>query len=215
MSRSFAILIGWSLIAGAMLPLAGCQDAPAPAATSAAITKEAGPKSNAPKDPAPKDASPQANAAKDPVPAKAAPQEAPKAKDAPTASQSAAKLPRLDITFDTIKLDMKKEDPFKKSLITPKIHELEGRKVKLRGYMLPSFQQAGLTQFVLVRDNMECCFGPGAALYDCVVVEMQPSRSTDFTIRPVAVEGVFAVRELLDPDGKPLAIYHLDGEAVR
>jgi hypothetical protein len=215
MSRSCAILIAWSFVAAAMLPLVGCQEAPAPAATSAAISKEAGPKQGAAKDPAPKDQASKDNAAKDPAPVKSAPQDAPKAKDAPAASQSAAKLPRLDITFDTIKLDMKKEDPFKKSLITPKIHELEGRKVKLRGYLLPSFQQTGLTQFVLVRDNMECCFGPGAALYDCVVVEMQPGRSTDFTIRPVAVEGVFAVREMLDPDGKPLAIYHLDGEAVR
>ena len=45
-------------------------------------------------------------------------------------------------------------------MITPAIEKLENTKVRIRGYILPSFQQSGLTQFVLVRDNMQCCFGP-------------------------------------------------------
>jgi hypothetical protein len=164
MSRQGAIAVGWVLVAGSLLPLVGCQEAPAPGAAPAT---------------------------------------------------SGPSQPQLDITFDTIKLDMKKEEPFRSTMITPKIQAIEGRRVRIRGYILPSFQQTGLTQFVLVRDNMQCCFGPGAAIYDCIVVEMQPGRSTDFTIRPVAVEGVFAVHEFKDPDGKTLAIYHLDGEAVQ
>ena len=71
-----------------------------------------------------------------------------------------------------------------------------GHEIRIRGYILPSFQQAGLTQFVLVRDNMECCFGPGAALYDCIVVKMLPGRTANFSIRPVAVTGTFGIKEL-------------------
>lgn len=130
-----------------------------------------------------------------------------------------ARLPaaagRADITFDDIKFDLDKKAEFKRSMLTPKIEALDGRQVLIRGYILPSFQQTGLTQFVLVRDNMQCCFGPGAALYDCIVVEMKPGVSTNFTVRPVAVQGTFAIREFLDPDGKPLAIYHMDGESVQ
>ncbi|MFM7076233.1 MAG: hypothetical protein ACKO3G_09225, partial [Planctomycetaceae bacterium] len=66
-----------------------------------------------------------------------------------------------------------------------------------------------------VRDNMECCFGPGALLHDCVVVRMLPGRSTDFSIRPVAVSGTFRIDELKGPDGKHLAVYAIDGEEVR
>jgi hypothetical protein len=120
----------------------------------------------------------------------------------------------LGITFDDIKFEMEKDGPFFRSMLTPDIEKLVDCSVKIRGYILPSFQQTGLTQFVLVRDNMSCCFGPGAALFDCIVVEMKPGKSTDFTIRPVAVEGTFSVNEILDPDGKHLAIYHLDGNAV-
>lgn len=120
-----------------------------------------------------------------------------------------------DCTFDDIKFDMNKEEPFQRGMLSPGIEALQGAWIRIHGYILPSFQQTGLTQLVLVRDNMECCFGPGAALFDCIVVEMAAGESTDYTIRPVAVEGIFSIREFVGPDGKHLAIYHLDGQEVK
>ena len=121
---------------------------------------------------------------------------------------------RRDISFDDIKLDMQKGDPFTRDLLPSRVTSLEQSRVRIRGYILPSFQQTGLTQFVLVRDNMECCFGPGALLHDCVVVRMVPGTTANFSIRPVAVTGTFRVQELRGPDGRHLAIYALDGESV-
>jgi hypothetical protein len=43
---------------------------------------------------------------------------------------------------------------------------------------------------------------------------MRPGRSTDFSIRPVAVAGAFRIAELKGPDGKHLAVYAIDGDAV-
>ena len=119
------------------------------------------------------------------------------------------------ISFDDIKLDLKKDEPFKEELLTEAVKKLDGKNVRIRGYILPSFQQSGIKQFVLVRDNMECCFGPGAALHDCIVVEMVGGASTDYTVRPVTVEGKFSIKQLDDPDGKTLAIYRLDGKSVK
>jgi hypothetical protein len=120
-----------------------------------------------------------------------------------------------DITFDDIKLGLEKGAPFTRDVLTPRVNELAGTRVRIRGYILPSFQQRGLAQFVLVRDNQECCFGPGAALHDCIVVRMEPGKTAEFSIRPVAVTGGFRVEELRGPDGSHLAIYALDGESVR
>ena len=120
-----------------------------------------------------------------------------------------------NITFDDIKFEMKKGAPFKRSLLTEKIRKLHGKPIKIRGYILPSFQQRGIKQFVLVRDNMECCFGPGAALYDCILVQMEAGKSTSYTVRPVAVTGKFTILELIGPDGKHLAIYRLLGREVK
>jgi len=134
---------------------------------------------------------------------------------APAAAASPRAPAVRDITFDDIKLEMQKGEPFAPDRLTPRVRELERSRVRIRGYILPSFQQSGLTQFVLVRDNQECCFGPGAALHDCIVVRMQAGRTADFSIRPVAVEGTFRLDELRGPDGRHLAIYALDGERVQ
>ena len=67
----------------------------------------------------------------------------------------------------------------------------------------------------MVRDNQQCCFGPGAALYDCILVEMQPGRTAEYTIFPVTFEGTFDIRELRGPDGKHLDIYHLAAESMK
>ena len=120
-----------------------------------------------------------------------------------------------EISFDDIVFEMEEDTPFSQKLLPERVTSLVGQQIRIRGYILPSFQQTGLTQFVLVRDNMECCFGPGAALYDCVVVKMLPGRTAEFSIRPVAVTGTFGIKELKGPDGNHLAVYSLIGVSVR
>lgn len=129
------------------------------------------------------------------------------------ARQAAAALKRL--TFDDLKFDIEKDAPYDPALLTDAIRELEGRRIQIRGYMLPSFLESGLTEFTLVRDNMECCFGPGAALYDCIRVTMQEGRTCDYSIRPVTVEGTFTTGEFIGPDERVWAIYFMQAESVK
>jgi hypothetical protein len=119
-----------------------------------------------------------------------------------------------DKTFDDIRFEMKLDEPFRRAMLTPAIETLSGQRIRIRGFMLPTAQQRGIKQFVLVRDNQQCCFGPGAALFDCILVEMQTGQSAEFSIRPVAVTGRFEVNEFDGPDGHCLAIYHMDAEGV-
>lgn len=120
----------------------------------------------------------------------------------------------VETTFDDIKFEMEIDDPFKRSLLTPKIEELFGQRIRIRGYMYPTLKRRGLTAFVLVRDNQECCFGPGAALFDCIRVQMHPDKTAEFSIRPIAVEGVFKFEEFTDMDGTTRAIYLLEQASV-
>jgi len=120
----------------------------------------------------------------------------------------------LEATFDDIKFDMEKTDAFERSMLTPKVQSLFGKRIRIRGYMFPTLRKNGLKEFVLVRDNLECCFGPGAALYDCILVRMAPGKTAQYSIRPIAVEGSFRFEELPGPDGRPLAIYQMTGEGV-
>ena len=120
----------------------------------------------------------------------------------------------VDKGFDDIKFDMVKGDPFRREMLTPKIEALFGQRIRIRGFILPPPQRKGLKKFVLVRDNMECCFGPGAALFDCIVVDMDPGQTAEFSIRPIAVEGVLTLEEIFLPTGKHLAIYHLQASSA-
>lgn len=193
----------WCLFAALSMGAIGCSDSSAPAMTSVSQAAASNLQNGA-ADGASADRDTPPNSVEDGT-------------DAGSPEPVAATRPERtsDISFDDLKFEMKKGDPFERSMLTEKIEALEGKPIRIRGFILPSFQQAGITQFVLVRDNMSCCFGPGAALYDCIIVEMKPGKSTDYSLYPVAVEGTFSIREVADADGKTVAIYHLDGESVR
>lgn len=122
-----------------------------------------------------------------------------------------------NVSFDDIKFPM--EDPksrmFKREMLSESIEQLGGKRIRIRGFILPGALDE-FTHFVLVRDNMECCFGPGAAIYDSIMVDMDESsgKTVKFTTRPVTVEGEFVVKELIGPDDKHWSIYHITATKV-
>lgn len=140
-----------------------------------------------------------------------------------TSSQS--KLANGDINFDDLKFDIDKGEPFDDSQLNDRVKSLDGKKVKLSGFILPAstFRQTGIEQFVLVRDNQECCFGPGASLFDCVYVQMVGGNTAEFAVRPVTVEGKFKIDTEsyrypggAGPDGSShLAVFEIEGVEVR
>ncbi len=123
-----------------------------------------------------------------------------------------------EISFDDLKFDILPDAPYDASMLTDEIRALDGKVVKLRGFILPStlFRETNISEFVLVRDNQECCFGPGAALFDCVVVNLVGDTRTDFTTRPVTVTGTFKLKEYKYPDDSGhFAIFNLQGTSVK
>jgi hypothetical protein len=115
----------------------------------------------------------------------------------------------IDLTFDDLKFDIEKGADYKPSMLTDSIKQLDGQTVRLRGFVRPSFKQTGIKNFILVRDNQECCFGPGAALYDCVMVKMADDLSIDFTVRPVSMVGTLYLKEFIGKDKKVWAIFRM------
>jgi len=122
-----------------------------------------------------------------------------------------------DLTFDDIKFAIEKGVSFERSMLTQEIEALNKKSIRIRGYILPAsvFKQSGIEKFVLVRDNQECCFGPGAALYDCIMIEMVKGKTAEFTTRPIAVKGKFEVEEFKFPDGTHYAIYKLTASEAK
>lgn len=122
-----------------------------------------------------------------------------------------------EVSFDDLKFDIEKDGDFKRSMLTKEIEELNKKNIRIRGYILPqSVFSSSFDEFVLVRDNQECCFGPGAALYDCIMVMMEKGQSARFATRPVVVKGRFEIKEFKYPDSeKHYAIYQLIATEVK
>ncbi len=77
-------------------------------------------------------------------------------------------------------------------VVPPPVQELVGQKVFLKGYMWQTEHKEGLTEFLLVKDNQVCCFGPGQIKpQDMVLVQMQGGKTMDLTIDMVSVAGTF------------------------
>ncbi len=130
----------------------------------------------------------------------------------PERPSSATAKSKGDLTFDDLKFDMEKGGLFKRSMLTEEIEALHKQEIRIRGYILPAsvFKQTGIEEFVLVRDNMECCFGPGAMLYDCIIIQMEKGKTADFTTRPIAVKGKFEIKEFKYPESEEhYAIYRM------
>lgn len=127
---------------------------------------------------------------------------------------------RGEITFDDLKFEIEKGASFKSEMLTEENKDLHKKTWKIRGFILPTtlFSKSNIREFVLVRDNQECCFGPGAALYDCIMVTMAPGKSINFSTRVVAVKGVLEIdtESFLYPDSEEhYAIYKMTAEEVK
>lgn len=126
-------------------------------------------------------------------------------------------LPARPISFDAIKFNIAVGQPFERAMLTPQIEKLLGKRIRIRGFIhrFSLIQQVG-SEFVLVRDSGECCYGPGAAIYDSIRVHLIPGQSTCYTTNPIAVEGVLSLEEVPDPvTGDLLSLYRLDAEVAQ
>jgi len=93
--------------------------------------------------------------------------------------------------------------------IHPEVAALDGKPVFLKGYMYPERKTEGLTSFVFVKDNQQCCFGGQPELTDMILVEMDPGMTVDYHTSLVSVAGVF--RAMAPKKGDTLnTVYKLD-----
>ncbi|MCE9631756.1 MAG: hypothetical protein K8S94_13710 [Planctomycetia bacterium] len=92
---------------------------------------------------------------------------------------------------------------------------LDGHNVLLKGYIYPGKEQHGLVQFLLVRDQGDCCFGGNPKITDRVLVQLAEPRGIDFTPRLTKVAGRFRVQPMGTADLAGGVLYHLDNAFVR
>jgi hypothetical protein len=95
------------------------------------------------------------------------------------------------------------------------LRQLDGKRIRVRGYMYPAFKDTGLTAFLIARDTEQCCFGTFAKVYDRFLVRMRKDVTTDyFLLRPFDVVGVLHIDPRADEDGELYQMYRIDDAVV-
>jgi hypothetical protein len=93
--------------------------------------------------------------------------------------------------------------------------ELDGKLVFVKGYVYPTGQRAGLTHFVLCRDNGTCCFGGKPKLTDMIEVQLQTPLKLDYSPREHKLGGIFRVHTTQSAEGLGSVLYQLEADYVK
>jgi len=97
--------------------------------------------------------------------------------------------------------------------IPANIQQFDGKRALVTGFMLPVKMEEGtglVTDFLLVRDPMMCCYGVVPDPNDWVVVHMEKAVPATQDI-PLSFEGTLHVGPIYD-NGYLTGIYRLEGE---
>lgn len=96
------------------------------------------------------------------------------------------------------------------------VRELDGSDVAVQGFMVPiKLEQGGVKTFLLVRNQMMCCFGIMPKLNEWIYVKMKNDKPGKFVPDfPVTVSGRLSVGEEIK-NGRVVSLYRMEADAIR
>jgi len=111
------------------------------------------------------------------------------------------------LNADTVPLDVEQHLP-------SWLSGLNGKTVRIRGWMFPPNQETDLPAFLFVRDNQICCFGRKPMVYDKFGVRLREGMTTHYIQgRPFDVVGQMAVKSRVI-DGELFWLYLINDAVV-
>jgi hypothetical protein len=97
--------------------------------------------------------------------------------------------------FAEVNFDFLSGFDYEKEQIPDQIQTLDGKNISVTGFMLPvDFEEGKVTSFILLNNQMGCCFGIMPRVNEFIYVKMQGNTNTKFmTDVPIKVFGKFKV----------------------
>ena len=114
----------------------------------------------------------------------------------------------VDITFAEINMNMTADMVFRPFLVTDRVRELEGKRVRITGKMFNLGASAKTDNFVLLK-NKECKFGPGGQADHLVNVVLREGTKIKYREEPLTVEGIFKLNPTGGVDGNTWSVFDL------
>ena len=99
------------------------------------------------------------------------------------------------------------------TLPSQRAKELDGTKIFIKGYIYPS-STSRPRQFILCRDNGDCCFGGQPAMTDMVLVTVGESLRPTFSTYQRKLGGVLRLK-VTDDGEVGVIVYHLEADYMK
>jgi hypothetical protein len=94
------------------------------------------------------------------------------------------------------------------------IKELDGKKVMVRGFLVPVTDLQGrATEFLLVRDQPTCCYSGMTTITEFVSVKVPGKGVASIMDQPVTVQGTLHVGLIME-SGYVMGVYTMEGEKL-
>jgi hypothetical protein len=131
--------------------------------------------------------------------------------DLPGAAADAAPA---EIDWNQLDVGIEADTVFQPWMMKTTIKSLDGRMVRITGFMHGGIAvKSGIREFVLLR-NIDCPFGRQGEAHHVIMVQLAGKERTEYSTKPLTVEGTFRVRPFEGPDGNTWALYALDDARV-
>ncbi len=109
------------------------------------------------------------------------------------------------------------DDAQRGQIVPPEALALEGKKVFIKGYVYPGNRTDGIQEFLLVRDQGDCCFGGNPKITERIRVKLDEPLRLTYKPRLHRLGGVFHVEakdEAIDNAAGGL-LYHLQADYLK
>jgi hypothetical protein len=121
------------------------------------------------------------------------------------------------ISFGTMKPDELEER--NGNIVPTEVSSLEGKNVFIKGYIRPDSVTVprGIDEFLLVRDNNQCCFGDMSKIkyYDQIMVKMTGDHRVDFSRGVFAIGGKLHIEPRYALPGSPRTVFSLTADYAK
>ncbi len=102
-------------------------------------------------------------------------------------------------------------------MVPPSALDLEGKKVFIKGYVYPGQRKDGIRQFLLVRDQGDCCFGGDPKITERIQVTLEEPLLLSYAPRIHKLGGTFHVepRDQAIDGAAGGVLYHLKADYLQ
>lgn len=125
----------------------------------------------------------------------------------------------VDIELDELAVSFSRKEPFTLEKVPQSIRKLTDRRIRIRGYMFPTFEETGIVEFILNGETKANVAGFGAGLdyipiHYLIDVSLREGIDVEYTSEPFIIEGIFSI----EPDfsnGELMILFRIDDATLK